>query len=87
MCKILFLLPFFLLPALVPAFQNISTCSANSYFDTSLMNCLACPANQTLNQTSGLTCSCQASYITSDQSQIGFLGTCLACSAVIRYYL
>ena len=81
MSKIVLLL-LITLPMII-SFQNSSTCSSQQFFDTTIMNCRVCPANQTANTTSQLSCFCNANYIIGDENQIGFEGTCLKCGAVI----
>lgn len=81
MNKLLIILCFSLLPCLL-SYQNSSVCTGNNFFDTSMMNCEACPANQTANSTQ---CYCNANYIIADPNQIGFQGTCQACPTVKNY--
>lgn len=66
-------------PTFIHSYQNSSVCTGNNFFDSTLMNCEACPANQTANITS---CYCNPNYRTVDSLQIGFHGTCEACAAV-----
>ena len=84
MFKFLAFLTLILYPCLISCYQNTSSCSSTSYFDTAIMNCNTCPTNEDLNTTDGMSCYCAPGYFIVDHNQIGFegAGTCSACGLV-----